>query len=262
MSEAAYSLGLLYEDGLGVQQNETAAIRLLNEAADAGSVQAMLALGVLYQKKGANWGSYSLRWLEKAEKAGNPSASNILGVMKDHQALHESRGFEGPQPRDFEDAMKEFRKAAAGGDCDALMNIGGMYFNGDGVTQDKTQARVWFSKEQGCKGATNGMKKEAARFLAKLDNGQMPAVQPAARSASAGDSTVSGLDILLGGLAIGLGAAIVNDMNSTPEERKKKMQELNDLQNEVHLKYKCHAHLIYVGNNVQVVEECGMEMSN
>jgi len=57
------------------------------------------------------------------------------------------------QPRDFEDAMKEFRKAAAGGDCDALMNIGGMYFNGDGVAQDKTQARVWFSKEQGCKGA-------------------------------------------------------------------------------------------------------------
>jgi hypothetical protein len=74
--------------------------------------------------------------------------------------------------------MESFQKAAAGGDCVALMNIGGMYFNGDGVPQDKNQAQSWFAKAEACNGSNlDWMRDKAARYRERAAAGRLPVVQ-------------------------------------------------------------------------------------
>ncbi len=52
---------------------------------------------------------------------------------------------------DYETAFNSFRKAAEQGEARALNNLGLMYFNGEGVTQDDKEAARWYLKaaEQG-----------------------------------------------------------------------------------------------------------------
>ncbi len=54
-------------------------------------------------------------------------------------------------PKDETEAVKLIRLAAEQGDADAQINLGGMYFNGQGVPKDDTEAAKWtrLSAEQG-----------------------------------------------------------------------------------------------------------------
>lgn len=80
-TNATRELGLLTLAGFGVQQDDAAGVALLKQAADAGSELAMLDLANYYRF--GNEGSPNLpeamRWLGKAEAAGNPDASYLLG---------------------------------------------------------------------------------------------------------------------------------------------------------------------------------------
>jgi len=48
--------------------------------------------------------------------------------------------------QDYTEAMKWYKLAAAQGDADAQYNLGVGYDNGEGVRQDKRQAKEWFGK--------------------------------------------------------------------------------------------------------------------
>jgi TPR repeat protein len=48
-------------------------------------------------------------------------------------------------PRDYTEAVKWYRLAAAQGDAFAQFNLGVMYSKGDGVPQDYVQAHKWFT---------------------------------------------------------------------------------------------------------------------
>lgn len=66
-------------------------------------------------------------------------------------------------------------KAAAAGNCVAEMNIGGLYFNDDGVPQDRHQAESWFAKAQSCKGEKfKGMEEKLAHLPRENREGPAP----------------------------------------------------------------------------------------
>jgi TPR repeat protein len=77
-----------------------------------------------------------------AAAQGNVDAQANLGWMYDN-----GDGV----PKDTEEALKWFRKAADRGNVVAQRNLGVMYFNGDGVAKDNAEALKWYRRaaEQG-----------------------------------------------------------------------------------------------------------------
>ena len=55
-----------------------------------------------------------------------------------------AKGFEATQKGDFATALSEWRPLAQQGDADAQYNLGLMYGNGQGVTQDYKEALKWY----------------------------------------------------------------------------------------------------------------------
>ena len=49
-------------------------------------------------------------------------------------------------PQDYAKAREWYEKAAAKGDATAMINIGLLYDNGQGVAQDYVKAREWYEK--------------------------------------------------------------------------------------------------------------------
>ena len=125
--------------------NASAALDLFRKAAEAGHVPLMVPLAEAYMMQGTLVGGRrAIPWLEKATAAGDAEAWNDIGF------LH-AKGAYGPRSKiEYEMAMKAYRMAADGGSCVAYMNIGGLFFNGDGVPQDKHQAQNWFAKAESC----------------------------------------------------------------------------------------------------------------
>jgi TPR repeat protein len=74
--------------------------------------------------------------LARAE-TGDRSAQMWVGVL-----YEQGRG----GPRDFQEALKWFRKAAAQGDPDAQVFLGQMYADGEGVKQNYAVAAKWYRK--------------------------------------------------------------------------------------------------------------------
>ena len=48
--------------------------------------------------------------------------------------------------QDYAKAREWFEKAAAEGDADAMNNLGILYHNGQGVPQDDAKAREWYER--------------------------------------------------------------------------------------------------------------------
>ncbi len=71
--------------------------------------------------------------------------------------------------QDYAEAMKWYRKAADQGNAKAQSNLGLMYDNGQGVTQDYVQAHMWLNLA-----AAQGQK-EAEKFRGSLAKMMTPA---------------------------------------------------------------------------------------
>jgi hypothetical protein len=80
---AAFHLGEMYRDGLGVARNTGFAVRTFKQAADAGHAGAMLALAQVFERGEDGFGSYpdARVWFEKAALRGNESAQRSLVSM-------------------------------------------------------------------------------------------------------------------------------------------------------------------------------------
>ena len=80
---AQLNLGLMYDEGLGVEQDYAQAAKWYGAAADQGIEFAMLNLASLhFEGLGVNQDyAIALRWYEKAAFLGNPTAQYNLGVM-------------------------------------------------------------------------------------------------------------------------------------------------------------------------------------
>ena len=79
--EAIYRLGLMYENGEGVEKNDAEAFKHFKTAAGKGHDDAWINLGIDYLLGRGTKADYNLakHWIEKAAEAGKPAAQAILG---------------------------------------------------------------------------------------------------------------------------------------------------------------------------------------
>jgi uncharacterized protein len=83
-AKAQALLGTMYENGGGVAQDLTEAVKWLRKAAEGGEVTAQDYLGVLYATGDSGLEqdySQATKWYRKAADQGNPHAQNSLGSM-------------------------------------------------------------------------------------------------------------------------------------------------------------------------------------
>jgi len=171
VAPASYQLALMYRDGIGGPVNDDAAQALLTKAADAGYVPAMVPLAFLHAAKPDFVSKRrASEWALKAAAADDPEGHLIAGYLWDKGLLSFDDAESG------RNALAEYRKAADGGNCIAMMNTGGLYFNGGhGVKQDAAQAQSWFDRAQACLGkGFQDLRQKATRYRALAAAGRLP----------------------------------------------------------------------------------------
>ncbi len=197
---ASFALALIYAEGRGIMQDNLIAHRLYQRAAMSGFTPAMIQLsysyGIVKMETSLN---HAQTWAKAAAAAGDPEGDVMMGYLW-------NKGYLLPPGANrqigYQNAMQLFLKAANAGDCVAMMNIGGLYFNGDGVPQDKNQAQAWFAKAQSCGGANlDWMRDKAAKYQQRAANGKLPAIPtppPGEPLVKLGTSIMSMMSLTLG----------------------------------------------------------------
>ena len=110
-------------------------------------------------------------WATQAAQSGNPNGWLMLGFEYNAGKLG------GEPPFWYRSAMDAHKKAADGGNCIAMMEIGELYSKGNGVPQDKAQAQSWNAKAESCQGGNlNLMRQKAAQYRANAVAGRDPAL--------------------------------------------------------------------------------------
>jgi len=175
VARASYQLGTMYHEGIGGPVNDDAAKELFTKAADAGYVPAMMPLAFIYA---ASSDFVSKRraaeWALKAAAGNDPEGHLTAGYLWEKGQLSFDDSESG------RNALAEYRKAADEGNCIAMMNIGGLYFNGGhGLRQDAAQAEQWFARAHSCFGSgVEDMRQKAARYRSLAAAGRLPVPQP------------------------------------------------------------------------------------
>lgn len=134
-AESQFLIGLMYDEGLGVAQSDKHAIYWYEKSAEQEYAYAQINIGAMYLKgQGvAQNDKQAVYWFEKAAEQGSAEAQFNLGVMYINA-------------QNYERAAYWNEKAAEQGYTKAQFNLGMMYLNGDGVKQNSTTAKEWFSK--------------------------------------------------------------------------------------------------------------------
>ncbi len=190
LSSAMYALAQLHKTGQGVPLDDVRVRELLDRAAKAGHIQAMSDLGEDYIATARFAEGVTL--LQKAADIGHPDALNGLGALY-QTGQRNGVGF----PKDYPKALQLYQKAANGGSCPAHMNLGGIYFNGDGVKQDGMEAARWFSKAASCPTASDGLRAEAAVYIKKSLGGKLPPSELAPPSTQPRSALVAAVAVVL-----------------------------------------------------------------
>ena len=172
--EATLALANLYLNGAGVPRDDSKAFELYERVANTGNPAAMAQLGeamIVWNYRG-NGTYYARRWIEKAANASEPNALNDLGWI----TMNQGPGGVAPPVRV---AQNYFLKAAQGGSCAAMLNIGNLYMQGSyefSFNQDAKQAEDWFARTQTCPGSTSELRKTAAELQRRASRGELPPV--------------------------------------------------------------------------------------
>jgi TPR repeat protein len=135
---AQYNIGLMYDNGEGVIQNDAEALKWYRLAADQGNAGAQINLGVMYdQGEGATQNHVeAVKWYRLAADQGNSEAQYNLGNIY--------RTGDGVIQNDVE-AVKWYRLASDQGNAGAQNNLGGMYETGKGAIQSNVLAHMWYN---------------------------------------------------------------------------------------------------------------------
>jgi TPR repeat protein/serine/threonine protein kinase len=149
---AMHNLGAAYELGSGIAKNEAEGARWLRKAADAGYAPGMVRLGAMYRDgRGVERNEReALRLIGKAAEAGSPDGMSELGSL-----YATGKGVR----KDETEAVRWYRKASEAGSATAMINLGSMYQNGSGVAKDEAEAFRWFRKaaDAGVPAATHNL---------------------------------------------------------------------------------------------------------
>jgi TPR repeat protein len=160
---AMYMLGIRYEIGDRVPQDDQKAHEWYERAAAAGDIDSMSKLGWLYQVGRGVPQDYqrAKEWYERAAVAGDAGAMNNLGklyrdgegVRRDDQQAkewYEKAAAGGNEWAEYDlcalEARERYEKATAAGDAHAMNNLGELYRDGEGVPKDYQKATQWYEK--------------------------------------------------------------------------------------------------------------------
>jgi TPR repeat protein len=153
-ARAQFDLGIMYQNGQGVAQDDTQAVYWYRKAAEQGHINGQSNLGFMYHhgEGVAQDDTQAVYWYRKAAEQGHAEAQTWLGAM-----YQNGEGV----AQDYSQAVSWYRKAVEQGEKYAQYNLGFMYANGRGVAQDDTQAVYWYRKaaEQGHAEAKENLKK-------------------------------------------------------------------------------------------------------
>jgi TPR repeat protein len=139
---AQFYLGVCYQNGFGVSQDDTEAVKWYRKAAEQNNILAQHSLGGCYFiGKGVAWDcKEAVKWFRKAADQDSAPAQCSLGVCY---------GFGKGVAQDFTESAKWHRKAAEKGYALAEFNLGYCYEHGQGVPQDFEEAVKWYRKAAG-----------------------------------------------------------------------------------------------------------------
>lgn len=134
---AQFELGVIYDFGQGVKQNNKKALKWYRKAAVQGNLSAQFNLGTMYKNGQGVTQSYikAAKWYQKAVEQEDSDAQCNLGVM--YQLG------DGVEQSDSK-AVDLYLKAAEQGHADGQCNLGWMYKNGRGVEQCYSTAVKWY----------------------------------------------------------------------------------------------------------------------
>lgn len=136
---AQCNLGLIYQDGLGINQDYSKSIEWYLKAAKQRHAIAQCNLALIYERKGAYRNlSEAIKWFTMSAEQGHiPAQFNLAG-------LYEAEN-------NYSAALKWYEKAANQGDDTIQAILATIYYNGKGVPQNYSKAFQWYSKaaEQG-----------------------------------------------------------------------------------------------------------------
>lgn len=132
-------LGICYEMGIGVEDNEAEAFKYYTLAADNGNVTSMYRTGLCYYNGVGVKQNYAeaYRWFTDAAGNENIGAAYYLGKMQMYG--------EGCTP-DPEAAVQWLLKAAEKNNDKAQFELGNAYLTGNGVEENDDIAMEWFEK--------------------------------------------------------------------------------------------------------------------
>jgi uncharacterized protein len=199
-AEAMRALGIAFELGEGIEHDDGEALRWYMLAAGAGDASAMVFLGLLYDfgfrdksdrarpeaPEGspmmlhAFWSRLDIAYRESMpseydfnEHNYNPSASSFGSLWaskwfrraadKRHEKAYFLTGNQSHRHHAYDQALRWYLKAAESHDSFAMIGLGFMFQEGEGVDQDYAQAMQWYLKaHEECFGGNFGLTEEGA----------------------------------------------------------------------------------------------------
>jgi TPR repeat protein len=137
-ASAQFNLGIMYDIGRGVPQDDKTAVKWYKLSAKQGFFPAQTSLGVMYSNGRGVPKDYktALNWYRLAAKQGYAGAQYYLGVM-----YANGQGV----PQDYPAAVKWWTLSAKKGNGGAQKKLGDMYEKGKGVLQDYPAAVKWWT---------------------------------------------------------------------------------------------------------------------
>lgn len=166
---ALTNLGTMYNDGRGVAQSHHYAVYLYRKAARQGYARAQFNLAYKYEEDSLNMDNgiaHAVRWYRKAADQGYASAQCNLGVMYENGKASMDMNRE----EKYSEALKWFEKGAEQGHIDCLVNLALMNELGKGVEIDFESALLMLetAKELGCESVKTHIDRVERKMFASV----------------------------------------------------------------------------------------------
>ena len=138
---AAYYLGKMYAQGLGVEKNETKAVEYYQRAENAYNIDAAYELAEILLKEATDQNDENfelgLKYLKRAAYAGQPNALYQLGSFYEKGEWVE---------KDYKNAFGFYLMGALKGDAKSQYKVALLYLSGKGVPRDLENAVKWMAR--------------------------------------------------------------------------------------------------------------------
>ena len=140
IAEAQINLGMMFENGQGVLQDFKEAVRWYRLAADQGLTKAQEKLNFLLKNKPRENPQSS--FMESENNPANITSDDTRNDLSASESFHTA--LNAFNKNEFDIAYQLFFELADKGIAEAQINLGMMYENGQGVSQDFKEAVRWY----------------------------------------------------------------------------------------------------------------------